>query len=103
MPDFTVDVGGLDALSKNLRRCVESLNGALTAMRDVGPESLGAEDLDQACADFREDWEYGLSKIREFVDNLGEGLDKVRQNYAEVEAALSKGFSSMRDQLGGAR
>ncbi|MCE7007909.1 hypothetical protein LWC34_34570 [Kibdelosporangium philippinense] len=101
MPDYTVDLNGLDALGKNLDRCGENLDGALKSMEDVGPDTLGNDDLDDACEEFREDWEYGLSEIRKIVKGIKENLDASKQNYAELENALSNAFSTMRDKIGG--
>jgi hypothetical protein len=32
MPDFTVNIGGLDALSKNLNRAEDNIDGAVKAV-----------------------------------------------------------------------
>jgi len=37
MPDFTVDIGGLDALGKNLDRTVDNIDQAIVRMEDIGP------------------------------------------------------------------
>jgi hypothetical protein len=57
MPDFTVDIHGLDAMHKNLERAKDNTASALKSMEDIGPDSIGPDDLDDACADFREDWQ----------------------------------------------
>ena len=56
MPDFTVDIGGLTELGKNLDRTVENIDGATKRLDDLGPDSIGPEGLDEACGDFRKDW-----------------------------------------------
>lgn len=63
MSDLTVAIDGWDALGKNLERAKENLDGALEAMEDIGPDSIGPDDLDDACAEFRDDWERGLDKV----------------------------------------
>ncbi|WP_034267479.1 hypothetical protein [Haloechinothrix halophila] len=67
MPDFTVDIGGLDALGKNLDRTNENLDHATKRLADLGPDSIGPDILDEACAGFRDDWEEGVDKLREAV------------------------------------
>lgn len=99
MPDFTVDIDGLDALGKNLERAKENLDGALKAMEDIGPDSIGPDDLDDACAEFRDDWERGLDKVGECVQKITDALKQARKNYAEIENALTDGFTKMRETV----
>lgn len=99
MPDFTVDIDGLDGLSKNLDRTVENIDEALTRMKDIGPDSIGPDSLDQACADFNSDWEGGLGKIREAVDEIKGAVDTATQGYAELEDGLEQSLSSMASDL----
>ncbi|WP_233345896.1 hypothetical protein [Saccharomonospora iraqiensis] len=99
MPDFTVDIGGLTALEKNLGRTVENIEQALNRMEDIGPKSIGPDSLDEACADFKSDWEGGLEKIREAVDGIKGGVDKAIQGYAELEAKLEDTLQQMADEV----
>ncbi|MFC4004663.1 WXG100 family type VII secretion target [Prauserella oleivorans] len=99
MPDFTVDIGGLDALGKNLDRTVENIENATKRLEDAGPDSIGPETLDEACADFRSDWEEGLEKLRDAVSEIREGLDKAKTAYAEAEAALQDSLAKMAGDL----
>ena len=93
MPDFTVDIGGLDALSKNLDRCADNIDSATKRLDDLGPDSIGPDDLDEACADFRADWAEGLDKLRDAIGKIKGGLDGSRQCYADLENALAEGFA----------
>lgn len=95
MPDFTVDIGGLDALRKNLERAKENIEGATKKLADLGPDSIGSDDLDEACTDFREDWEEGLEELKEATEQIGEGLDKAIQGYAEVENGIRDSLQQM--------
>ncbi|NKQ52993.1 hypothetical protein HFP15_08880 [Amycolatopsis sp. K13G38] len=100
--DFTVDVGGLDALGKNLDRTTENIDGATKRLADLGPDSIGPDDLDEACEDFRADWEEGLDKLREAVSEIRDGLDKAKQGYAEIENDLQGSLAKMAQAIGSA-
>ncbi|MGH3466232.1 MAG: hypothetical protein ACRDQF_00685 [Thermocrispum sp.] len=95
MPDFTVDLDGLDALSKNLNRTSDNIDEATRKLDDLGPDSIGPDDLDEACATFRADWQEGLDKMREAIEELKGGLDAARKLYAEIDAAFEDGFQKM--------
>ncbi|MEV6897231.1 hypothetical protein [Amycolatopsis sp. NPDC051372] len=95
MPDFTVDIGGLQALGKNLDRVGENIEQATKRMEDVGPDSIGPDDLDEACADFTSDWAGGLKKIKEAVSGIKGGLDNAVQGYAELEEGLKGSLQHM--------
>lgn len=99
MPDFTVDIDGLDALGKNLDRTNENLDQATKRLDELGPDSIGPDVLDEACATFREDWEEGLDKLREAVEEMKGGLDGAKQTYAEIESGLREAFSKMESEV----
>lgn len=65
MSGYFVDPGGMESLGRNLERAVENIDSATKRLQDVGPESIGPDDLDQACSDFREDWGDGLKMLRD--------------------------------------
>lgn len=99
MTDFTVDIGGLDALEKNLVRAKDNLGDALKSMEDIGPDSIGPDDLDEACADFREDWERGIKKIGECVGKITEALSAAKGKYAEFENAIEQNLAKMQHSI----
>lgn len=95
MPDLSVDIGGLDALGKNLDRTIENIDSATKRMEGVGPDSIGPEDLDGACADFRADWKEGLDKLREAVEKIKGALEASKQSYAELDNAIAQDLEKM--------
>ncbi|QWF84219.1 hypothetical protein [Amycolatopsis sp. CA-230715] len=99
MPDFTVDIGGLDVLGKNLNRAKENLDGALKSMEDIGPDSIGPDDLDEACADFREDWERGIRKMGDCVAKITEALGAAKGKYADFENSLRDNLTKMAQKV----
>lgn len=105
MPDFTVDIGGLDALAKNLDRSCDNIDSATKDLADLAPSALGPEDLDTACTDFRDAWKDGLDELRDAVDEISEGLGKAKKSYADVEETIATNLREMREGLseGGAQ
>jgi hypothetical protein len=102
MPDFTVDVGGLTELGKNLDRTVENIDEATRKLDDLGPDSIGPGELDEATSGFRKDWEEGLDKIRDAIKEVRGGIDQTKQAYAELENALRQGMTQMSNDIGAA-
>ena len=99
MPDFTVDIGGPDALSKNLNRAKDNIDGALKAMEDIGPDSVAPDDLDDACAEFRGDRERGIKKLGERVGKITDALGTATGKYIEFEAALQENLTKMQHAI----
>lgn len=95
MPDFTVDVGGLAALGKNLDRTNDNIDSATKKLADLGPDSIGSDELDRACADFRDDWKEGLELIREAVDEIRDGLDQATEGYRDLENKIRENLQQM--------
>lgn len=101
MADFTVDIGGLDALQKNLDRSSENIDTATKQLADLAPGDLGPQALDQACADFRSDWKGGLGEIRDAVSAIWEGLDYAKNAYSEVEHVINTNLHEMAGSIAG--
>lgn len=95
LSDFSVDIGGLDALGKNLDRTIENIDGATKRMKGGGSGSLGPAELDEACSDFRADWEEGLDKLREAVGKVKDVLDASKQTYAELDNSIASSLQNM--------
>jgi hypothetical protein len=102
MPDFTVDVGGLVELGKNLDRAADNIDSATKRLDDIGPDQIGPEELDEACSDFRKDWEEGLDKIRDAIGEVRGGIDQSKQAYADLENALRQAMTQMSSDVGAA-
>lgn len=99
MSDFTVDIGALDAMETNLHRAEENVGSALKAMEGIGPDSIGPDFLDEACARFREDWQRGIGEIGDCVGKITTGLGAAKKTYAELESALRDGFAQMHEAV----
>ncbi|RCW43124.1 excreted virulence factor EspC (type VII ESX diderm) [Halopolyspora algeriensis] len=95
MPDLSVDIGGLDALGKNLDRTTENISSATKRMEKAGPDSIGPEGLDQACSNFRADWKEGLDKLRDAVEKIKGSLDASKQCYVELDSAIAQDLEKM--------
>lgn len=101
-PDFKVDLGGLGALNKNLDRTAENVDKATKRLANLGPDKIGPDVLDEACADFRDDWEEGLEKLREAIGDIRDGVDKAKNSYAEAENQLKESLKKMEGDLAAA-
>ena len=77
----------------------DNIDGALKAMEDIGPDSVAPDDLDDACAEFREDWERGIKKLGECVGKITEALGTAKGKYAEFEAALQENLTKMQHAI----
>lgn len=101
MADFTVDIGGLAALQKNLDRSSENIDTATKQLADLAPGDLGPQALDEACADFRADWKGGLGELRDAVSAIWEGLDSAKKAYTEVEQVINTNLREMANSIAG--
>lgn len=99
MPDFTVSINGLEGLRSNLDRTRENIDNATRRLADLGPDSIGSDELDEACATFRDDWEDGLGELAEAADKIEKGLEKSIEAYKHIEQGISDSLRQMRDSL----
>src|SRR5690606_7374171 len=99
MPDFTVDIGGLEALQKNLTRVQENVDGATKRLDGLRPDSIGSDELDEACGDFRDAWKDGLEKIEEAIKEVDEGLNEAAKGYRKTEEGIRDALNDMRDRV----
>jgi hypothetical protein len=90
MPDLTVVTEGLDAISANLEQSRQGLEQALNAMRDGTAAGLGSPELDAACADYHDAWQYGLGQLASCVDTVRAGIDSVKQLYLQNDAEIAQ-------------
>ncbi|ARF55622.1 hypothetical protein [Streptomyces gilvosporeus] len=89
MADFTVSLDELRKLKKKLADSETQLEEALRRMKDTGPKNLGRRSLDKACEDFEDDWESGLSKIKERIKVLNEALPHILKAYEQTEEEIN--------------
>ncbi|WP_330318092.1 hypothetical protein [Streptomyces platensis] len=90
---FKTDVDELANFQKTLKQAESSLDEVRKSMKDTGSSDIGTKSLDDACNVFQEHWKYGVEQIHEKAKKLNEGLEKVNQNYREVEKALAAAFT----------
>lgn len=99
MPDFTVDIDGLNGLQKNLDRTEENIDNAARKLAEAAPDSIGSDELDEACADFYDSRKEGLGEIDEVVGDIKKGLSKAAEAYAEVEQGINDSLQKMRNSI----
>jgi uncharacterized protein YukE len=97
MGNFSVDVASLRALSGRLRAGADELSAVLGELSGVTPGQLGTASLDEACQEFQEKWQHGMSLMRENVTRVGAGLDATAATYQQHEQQLSQLFGSLVD------
>ncbi len=75
MGDLSVDVASLRSLAAGLRGGVAALDSALNGLSGAATAQLGTPELDEACQQFHQKWQRGLTLLRQNVDRVGTGLD----------------------------
>lgn len=101
MPDFTVDIGGLDALVKNIDRSAENIDTVTKRLANLETNEVGPEDLERACSDFRDDWKDGLGEMEDAMDEVREGLEGAKGSYQDIEDTIAENLKKMEDRLDG--
>lgn len=99
MPDFTVDIDGLNGLQKDLERTGENIDSASGNLAHASPESIGSDELDEACADFYDAWQEGLGEINEVVGDIKKGLKEAAEAYDKLDEEIRKGLVKMQERI----
>ena len=92
MAGFRVDLEAVERLAGDLDGAREQLDGALRALGGTTPE-VGPAELGAACAEFREGWRHGLTRLGECAGAVRDGLDRTRTHYAAADAAVAGAVS----------
>ncbi|KUL36424.1 hypothetical protein ADL22_24320 [Streptomyces sp. NRRL F-4489] len=90
---FTVDVEELGSLATRLRRCTESMEYAGGDLRSATVGDLGHSRIDEAGAEFKSSWEYGIRQIRDLTDAIKQGLEATARAYNETDGAVRQAFA----------
>lgn len=101
MADISVITEGLDAIDASLQHSRDGLGHALTAMADGAAADLGRPELDQACCEFQEKWQFGLGQLGKCIDAVRGGITEVKAIYARNEATISDACGARAGQGGG--
>jgi hypothetical protein len=89
MSSFRVDVDRLKGLQTDLRATEGRLRDVTRTLEAVSPEQLGGPELDDACAHFSGEWQYGIGQIAKFAGSVADRLDEGIKVYSETEAAVA--------------
>ncbi|MFF8368858.1 WXG100 family type VII secretion target [Streptomyces lydicus] len=100
--DFSVDVEELGSLATRLERCTESMTHACGDLRSATVSNLGNGDIDEAGADFKGSWEFGISQIAAVTDAIREGLQVTARTYNETDRAIQQTFAKAHHSGAGA-
>lgn len=91
MGGFRVGLDHLSELIGRLDRAADQISSANNQLREASESQLGHGDLDSACAEFQERWEYGIGRIRESTERLVPSLQQARRTYAEADVFRLEG------------
>lgn len=90
---FKVNEAVLDRLSRDLNNVADMAKDAAQSLEDASSGSLGADDLDDACNSFKDDWSYGLDLLKDAIGDTAKGLDMVAHNYEGTDDAIAAGLN----------
>ncbi|WDV54189.1 hypothetical protein PV963_29445 [Streptomyces coeruleorubidus] len=98
---LAVDGDELAWFMKQLRKSTESLEGVRRALLDANVVGLGTDDLDSACEQFQDDWEYGTKEIGKQTEDLAKIIGKSKDSYLEVDKALEEALRKAKEGKAG--
>jgi len=90
--NFQVETDRLESLSRELRDGVGSMGAAMHSMETTGPKTTGSKELDHACDDFQEKWEYGLKQLRKSTESVAKALEATARAYRQTDEELARAF-----------
>jgi hypothetical protein len=96
-----VNIASLDAIDKSLLDSRDALGDALNGMRDADASGIGTAELDQACAEFHQTWQFGLNQLGSCIDIVRTGIEAARNAYAATEDALTTSCTPATAPAGG--
>lgn len=85
-----VSIESLDAIDKSLLNSRDALGDALRSLNDATAGGLGTAELDQACAEFHDTWQFGLGQLGKCIDVVRAGIEQAKQAYASYEDELTR-------------
>ena len=69
---------------------MSSLKGRAQGADNANVTGLGTDDLDSACEDFQEDWEYGTEEIGKQTEDLAKIIGKSKDSYKKSTRRLRR-------------
>lgn len=94
---FEVRNDVLGRLARDLERVTDVMGRAMDSMasRD-GAATLGTGELDSACSSFKDDWKYGLGKLRDDLKGTTEDIVNTAKQYDEAETQVERALNEFR-------
>jgi uncharacterized protein YukE len=100
---FQVDLAALQQFITSLRQSGEHMEQALDAMKSMGGNQIGTQDLDSAAGDFQDRWRYGLGQLKNKIGDTNDGVDKAHKAYQETEDGLKNALEQLAQAIPGAQ
>ena len=86
---FSVEVGTLRALARQLTSIGERVSGAQDGLDGLGDGQTGDGELSSAVHHFRDKWEYSLAKIGETAQAVAEKATAAADGYEQTDLAVA--------------
>jgi signal transduction histidine kinase len=90
---YKIDTDRLETMQRRLDECDDRMRAAINRLKKVGPQGLGTESLDEACAEFQEQWDNGIGQIAKASEKASRGLKAAIDSYRANEDGTSQAFN----------
>ncbi|MFG2227679.1 hypothetical protein [Streptomyces sp. NPDC048644] len=90
---YRAELDGMGRLATDLASNAGNMRGAMRPLKESAGESIGHQDLQEACERFQSAWDYGIDQIAEATDGITEGLRTTRRIYQDLEESVAQLFT----------
>ncbi|KAB8158906.1 hypothetical protein FH609_019860 [Streptomyces sp. 3MP-14] len=87
--DLYLDYDMLRATRDNIRQVADLMERPCQAMAEAEGSAMGVARLVGRMDDFGDEWEYGISQLREFAEQAAAALDEVIHAFDSIDEELA--------------
>lgn len=95
--DLYIDGEMLARVRQSLRHITDILEDPMEAIREVGAEDSGVDELTDRLRDFGDEWDYGIGKINEYAGGAADTLQSIEQAFADLDLDLAEALQQARE------
>lgn len=95
--DLYIDGEMLARVRQSLRHITDILEDPMEAIREVGAEDSGVDELTDRLRDFGDEWDYGIGKINEYAGGAADTLQSIGQAFADLDLDLAEALQQARE------